>query len=263
MDLAFIAAVGLVGGFCAGWIGLGGGIIIAPLLLYVPPIVGLSPFDMKEAARLTVLQSLFGTATAGAVYFHAGQMHRRLVLWMGTIIALAAFAGAVVSELHVVSNHVLLAVFAGMAILAAALMLRRPAAEAEAPDPINVAVPVQRGRAAAIALAVGFLGGMVGQSGAFLTIPLLIHALRLPVRLAIGSALGITFCAALAASAGKLAGGAAIDWAFVAALVAGSLIGGQLGAALGRRTSTGALRYVLAAFIAASAVRALLQVVAL
>ena len=60
-----LAAVGLIGGFLAGWIGLGGGIILAPLLLFLPPAVGLSPLGMKVVARLTIIQSLCSTAAAG------------------------------------------------------------------------------------------------------------------------------------------------------------------------------------------------------
>ena len=96
---------------------------------------------------------------------------------------------------------------------------------------------------------------MVGQSGAFLTIPLLIHGLGLPVRLAIGSSLGITFCAALAGSFGKTLGGGPIVWIHVAALVAGSLAGSQAGAALSQRMPATSLRYTLAVLIGASAVR--------
>jgi uncharacterized membrane protein YfcA len=107
---------------------------------------------------------------------------------------------------------------------------------------------------------VGFLGGMVGQSGAFLTIPMLVQAVRIPVRLAIGSSLGITFCAALAGSFGKVAGGGQVIWPQVGALVAGSLLGSQLGAALSRRTPVPYLRYALAMLIAAAAVRMWYQV---
>jgi uncharacterized membrane protein YfcA len=96
---------------------------------------------------------------------------------------------------------------------------------------------------------------MVGQSGAFLTIPLLIHVLRLPVRLAIGSSLGITFCAALAGSVGKIVGGAPMVWTQVAALVAGSLVGTQVGAALSHRGPTMFLRIGLALLIGASAAK--------
>lgn len=256
-----LAVVGVVGGFLAGWVGLGGGIILAPLLLYVPPAIGLSPLGMKEVARLTMLQSVCSTATAGLSHRRAHQVHGKLVMWMGTVIAVASIAGAFISELHLISSELLLGLFATMAIAASVLMFSCTADER---DEDNGLVPndvsISRALSAAVALGVGFLGGMVGQSGAFLTIPLLIHVLRMPTRLAIGSSLGITFCAALAGSFGKFFGGGPILWPQVAVLVAGSLVGSQLGTALSRRVPATSLRYVLAVLIGASAARMWYQV---
>jgi uncharacterized membrane protein YfcA len=253
-----LTVVGLVGGFLAGWLGLGGGIILAPLLLYVPPAVGLSPLDMKEVARLTIIQSLCSTAVAGVAHRRARKVHGPLVVWMGAIIFVASLGGAVLSEFQIVSSQLLLGLFATMAVTASVLMFRRPPDEDNGPPPNGVSF--NRARAAVLALGVGFPCGMVGQSGAFLTIPLLIHGLRLPVRLAIGSSLGITFCAAMAGSFGKFVGGGPIVWPQVAVLVAGSLVGTQLGAALSHRVPATVLRYVLAALIGLSAVRMWYQV---
>jgi uncharacterized membrane protein YfcA len=148
-----------------------------------------------------------------------------------------------------------------MAVAASVFMCRRPPDEPDEDNgPPPNGVSFNRARAAVLALGVGFPCGMVGQSGAFLTIPLLIHGLRLPVRLAIGSSLGITFCAAMAGSFGKFVGGGPIVWPQVAVLVAGSLVGTQLGAALSHRVPATVLRYVLAALISASAARMWYQV---
>jgi hypothetical protein len=256
-----LAAVGLIGGFLAGWIGLGGGIILAPLLLFLPPAVGLSPLGMKEVARLTIIQSLCSTAAAGAAHRRARQVHGPLVVWMGMIIAVASLGGAFVSELQLVSSELLLGLFATMALAASVLMFRCSPDEQDednglAPNEVSFS----RASAAVVALGVGFLGGMVGQSGAFLTIPLLIQVLRLPTRLAIGSSLGITFCAAMAGSFGKFFGGGPIVWPQAAVLVAGSLVGSQLGATLSRRVLATSLRHVLAVLIGASAVSMWYQV---
>lgn len=255
-----VAIVGLLGGFLAGWVGLGGGIILAPLLLYVPPAVGLSPLDMKEVARLTIIQSLCSTAAAGFAHRRARLVHGRLVLWMGAIIAAASLGGAVMSERQIVTPDLLLALFAAMALLASALMWRKPHKQEDDASAPADEVPFRRSHAAMVALGVGLFGGMVGQSGAFLTIPLLIHVLRLPVRLAIGSSLGITFCAALAGSFGKFIGGGPIVWPQVATLVAGSLAGSQLGSALSHRAPATSLRYVLAILIGGAAIRMWYQV---
>lgn len=253
--IALLLSIGLFGGLLAGWVGLGGGIILAPLLLFAPPAFGLAPLGMKEVARLTILQSLCSTAAAGIAHRRARRVHGPLVLWMGGLIAVASLIGAMASETRFVASDTLLGLFAAMALGAAALMLRPPVAQAADPRDARELPPFSRSRAALIACSVGLLGGMVGQSGAFLTIPLLVQGLGLPVRLAIGSSLGITFCAALAGSAGKLLGGGPILWYHLAPVVAGSLAGSQLGASIHRRLPTASLRYALALLIGASAIR--------
>ena len=181
--------------------------------------------------------------------------------WAGSL-RVAGLSGALVSETGVISSQVLLALFATMALVAAVLMLRRPVNQEECDLSPKSPLPFSRGRATIVAVCVGFFGGMVGQSGAFLTIPLLVQTLRLPVRLAIGSSLGITFCAALAGSFGKLLGGGPIVWQQIAVLVAGSLAGSQCGSWVNHRVPATSLRYSLAVLIGASAVRMWFQVVA-
>ena len=72
MDLlGLLILLGFLGGLLTGLVGLGGGIILAPLLLYIPPMLGLDNFGMKEVARLTIIQSLCSTAAAGCAHHHA------------------------------------------------------------------------------------------------------------------------------------------------------------------------------------------------
>jgi uncharacterized membrane protein YfcA len=254
-----LIAIGLVGGFLAGWVGLGGGIILAPLLLFAPAAMGLTPFSMKEVSRLTIVQSLFASAAACVAYGCARQVHRGLVLWMGGSVAAASLVGAMFSESEIVSQGFVLTLFAVLALVAAALMIYCSAPQLDhevAPDQ----VPFNRGTATSAGLGIGFLGGIIGQSGAFITIPLLIHVLRIPTRIAIASSLGITFFAALAGSVGKVIGGGPILWPQTAAMVAGTLVGSQAGAALGRHSPSQSLRVALAALIAISAARIWYQV---
>ena len=230
-----LATIGLIGGVLAGWIGLGGGIIVAPLLLYAPVAAGFEPFDMKEVARLTIVLSLISTATAGVIHDRARQVNRRLVVWAGAVILGSSLIGAFCSECGFVSCDVLHGMFATMALAAGVLLIVRPTTNESGDNDPTVRVEFSRPRATIVAAGVGFAGGMVGQSGAFLTIPLLIHVLKLPVRVAIGSSLGITFSAAVAGSAGKLIGGGPVSWPQVAALAVGSLLGSRLGAMIGHR----------------------------
>lgn len=53
-----IGALGLGTGFLSGLLGIGGGIVMAALLLYVPPIFGFEPLPMRIVAGLTIVQGL-------------------------------------------------------------------------------------------------------------------------------------------------------------------------------------------------------------
>ncbi len=73
MEIYVITAVlGLITGFLSGLLGIGGGIIMAPLLLYIPPLFGLEPLSMHQVAGLTIVQAFFGCLAGGFIHrkFH-------------------------------------------------------------------------------------------------------------------------------------------------------------------------------------------------
>jgi len=59
MDIYFvIGSLGLITGFLSGLLGIGGGIVLGPLLLYVPPLLGLEPLVMRDVAGVTIVEGL-------------------------------------------------------------------------------------------------------------------------------------------------------------------------------------------------------------
>jgi len=231
--------LGLGGGLLSGLLGIGGGIIMAPLLLYVARV------DMKTVAGLTIVQSLFSALSGVVIHKKLKHVNLELLAYMGPTTVLASFGGAFVSRW--VSGQVLLGLFACLALAAAAAMFlpKRDADEAPAIDE----VAFDRSLALGIALTVGFLGGMVGQSGAFILIPMLLHVLNVPTRVTIGTSLGIVLCAAAAGTAGKVLTGQ-VAYGLAVPLVVGALVGANLGAKLSHRIKTKVLRATLAALIA-------------
>jgi len=241
----------------SGLLGIGGGIVMAPALLYLPPLLGVGELDMRQVSGLTITQGLFACLSAATRHDRQGLVHRRLVGWMGGCIGLSALAGSVLSGWT--SSEVLMALFAGLALVAAALMVI-PISDR---DQMQSAHPseFQLPRALLVAGAVGMLGGMVGQGGSFLLIPLMLHVLKLPTRVVIGSSLGIVFLSSLAGFAGKLATGQ-VPLLLAAVLVAGALPGAWLGSLLSQRSSPKFLRTALAVVIGLAALRIAADVVA-
>ena len=248
-----IAVVGLIGflaSIFSGLLGLGGGIVFAPALLYLPPLLGVSPMDMKTVAGLTVVQGLVACLFGGFGHSRHRLVSKPLVVAMGPTIMAASLAGSLASAR--MSNEFLLGVLAALALVGSAMMLLRVTEGDETVDASQVTFG--KGRAVAIALAIGLLGGMVGQGGSFILIPLMLHILKLPTRVAIGSNLGVVFFACLAGVAGKAATGQ-VDAVLACALVLGALPGSQLGARMSRQTDPRRLRFALAAVIGIAAIR--------
>ena len=106
-----------------------------------------------------------------------------------------------------------------------------------------------------VALAlIGFASGLVGAGGAFLTVPVMIALLRLPVRLAIGTSLAVTVMSALTGVLGK-ALTAQIPLGPAGAVMLGSLVGARVGARVSRRIPVRVLQIVLAGLVALVAIR--------
>src|SRR5512135_603799 len=120
MFLGLLVALGLGGGFLSGLLGLGGAIFMIPLLLYVPPALGVGQLDMKQVAAVSMVQVL-SASLSGVIVHHKNKfVSKALLLYMGLFNALGNLAGSVFSRYT--KSAFLLAIFATMAVIAAAVM---------------------------------------------------------------------------------------------------------------------------------------------
>jgi uncharacterized membrane protein YfcA len=253
--LGTLVALGLGGGFLSGLLGLGGAIFMIPLLLYVPPLLGVGQFDMKQVAAVSMVQVLSASLTGVLVHHKNRFVSRSLLLYMGVCNAIGNLAGSLYSQ-HTKSSF-LLAIFATLAVIAAVAMFtpKREQGENISPEELEYDKPV----ASAISLAIGTFGGMVGAPGAFIYIPVMIYLLNIPTRIVIGSTLGIVFLGAIAGTVGKMATGQII-WPAALALVIGTIPGAQFGGGVSKKVNTKSLRLVIAVIIAITGLRMWYQV---
>src|SRR6266850_4063856 len=158
-DGAITAIAGLVASFLSGLLGIGGGLVLTPLLLYLPPVVGGAAIPVKIVTGLTIVQAISGSVLGVLRHRAYGNVSARLVWLMGPPSAIASLVGAFVSR--DTPDNVILLVFAILAF-AGGIMLVLPVTprdERLADVRVNpkVAIP--------ISLVLGFFGGIVGIGG--------------------------------------------------------------------------------------------------
>ncbi len=257
MELQLLLGVlGMFTGFISGMLGIGGGIIMAPMLLYVPGWFDLPPLSMQVIAGLTIIQGLFACISGALTHRKFNFVSNELTLWMGiTIFVTALVGGAAAGN---VSNVLLLMIFAAMAMIAAGLLFVPTVKDCDKPDISTFSF--SRIRSVITAGSVGLLGGLVGQGGSFILIPLMTSFMQVPTRIAIGSNLSIVTLSSLAAFAGKASTGQ-IVWSLVLPIIVTAIPAAYLGSKMSRLVPVERLRMILAICVAFAALRIAMSVV--
>ena len=248
--LAVLVVLSLLGAYISGLVGVGGAIVMIPLLLYGPPLLGVGRLDARTVTAVTMVQVFVAAVAAVIVHRRRRAVRPDLSLIGGGAMAAGSLTGAIAS--HYATDQVLLLVFALMTLFALALMF--VPVETVGRPIFAEHVEFSRPRAVTVCLLVGLVAGLVGAGGAFLLVPLLMVFVGIPIRVTIGSSLAITALAAAAGVTGKLATGQ-VPLQPALAVILGAVPGAHLGALMSRRLSGRSLRLVLFAVILASAAR--------
>lgn len=246
----FLLCVGAVVGFCSGLLGIGGGILMFPLLFYLPPLLGFDLISVKNITGLTMIQGFFASLSAAFFYKKHNLVNKPLVMTLGLSLFASALIGSFVSKF--VPDKPLLFIFGALAFTASVLMLI-PRGYAH-DDLTEDKVEFHRPAAILIGVSVGFLIGLVGQGGAFIIIPLLLYVLKIPLRVAFGSTLAIGLFSSSAGLVGKIATGQ-VPFQMATALLLGAVPAARIGGAVSRKTKTPYLRWILAVVIIATAMK--------
>jgi uncharacterized membrane protein YfcA len=239
-----VVAVGAGAGFLGGLFGKGGSAVATPVLaaIGIPPLAAVaSPLPASVPSMLVSWRQ----------YRRAGMVDTGVVMLTLLAGVPAAAAGAYATrwidgEVLVVASEVL--------ILALGLrFVLRPG------DPHEVGRDVAHRDATAIALgcAVGFVSGLLANTGGFLLAPLFVVLLRLPIKVAFGTSLAVAIVLALPSTVVHAALGH-VDWAVAAAFVVGSIPAASFGARCALRTEAAVLERVYGAGLAVLAAALLL-----
>lgn len=178
-----LLATGLVAGIIAGLLGVGGGIVIVPVLYYMFTGLGIDETVLMHVAVGTSLATILATGTSSArAHYNRGSVDMDLLKRWWWAIALGVVAGAALAGN--ISGGALTLVFGVVALAVSANMLLRKDGAALA-DKLPGS-PIKE----VLGFLIGGISVMMGIGGGTLGVPTL-TLFNYPIRKAVGTAAAI------------------------------------------------------------------------
>ncbi len=245
MTILIILALSLTVGVLVGLLGIGGGVVLVPALVY------LLHYD-QHLAQGTSLFILLPPIGVGGLrqYWKNGQVDVRAGLYCALGFLLGGYGGGKIAV--PMPSNTLKAIFGSFLMVTGVLLWRRGAG-VNTQDPETAPTATENPwRAAGIFLAAGFCGvaaGMVGIGGGVLLVPLLTLLFGYTQHKAQGTSL-----VALIPPTGLLAfltywKAGYVNWQTGLLLIPGVVVGGALGGMLARKLNPLRMRHVFAALM--------------
>jgi uncharacterized protein len=248
----------LAGGFLGALTGLGGGVIIVPLLTLAFGV------DIRYAVRASLVSVIATSSGAAAASVREGFTNMRIGMFLEIFTTAGALVGAFLAG--VMSGSVIAIIFGGVLLYTVFLSFRQPVVEHLAADAdrlatrlrMNGAYPAHDGvkrycpRAVPVGSALmflaGALSGLLGIGSGTVKVLALDRAMRLPFKVSTTTSnfmIGVT----AAASAGAYLSRGWIDPSLAMPVMLGVLLGSMLGARVLAVSRTARLRQVFSVVI--------------
>lgn len=242
--LILLLLIALIGGVCITTIGPGG--IFMTIALFV-----LLPLDPGTVAG-TASATFIATGIVGSLgYLRSGQLKGKIAFKAAMILSLASVAGAFAgSEINKLLETSGFALILGLFVLLTGLIILYRQYNELAPDK-RLTINSWKGHTwmAAVGLAVGLPGGLLGVGGPVLAVPLLV-VLGMPMLLSVALAqVQSIFISGMATFGYALQG--AVDWVLAGILVIPLLVGTVAGWYFAQRIQVKRLKVALALVLVA------------
>ncbi|AOV15876.1 permease [Acidihalobacter aeolianus] len=280
VNLLVILFFGGIVGFLSGLVGVGGGFLITPLLLFigVPPLVAVA----SGAAQIV------GTSASGSyAHWRLGNVDFRMAL----VLLVGSWTGGAVG-VHIAKvlqaggdfGTIVTFLYVGLLGIVGASMLiesvnalrgsrRNKQGKTDTTEasgnggwmtrlPLQMNFPVSQLKLSlivpvVIGFGVGILTSLMGVGGGFIMVPVMIYMLRMPTKVVVGTSLFQLLFTTAEVSILQAGVNHAVDPFLALVLVIGSALGTQWGTRLGTRLPGEQLRLILALVVVAVAVKML------
>ncbi len=281
VNVFLILAMGAAVGFVSGMIGIGGGFLMTPLLIFI----GITPAVAVASVASHIAASSFSGAIAywrrraidpalAVVLLCGGTIGTTLGVWTFTLLRALGQLDLMIALSYVA----LLSTVGGLMFwegFRAMLRARR-----------GIVVPLRRSGThnwvhglplkmrfkrskiylsvipvVIIGLVIGFVGAIMGIGGGFILVPIMIYLLRVPTSTVIGTSMVLTLVTMLFATMLHAMTNHLVDVVLALILMVGGVTGAQFGARAGQKIRGEQLRMLLGLLILAVGIRFAVELV--
>ncbi len=267
MGLLFLFIVGIIAAVFGSIVGLGGGIIMVPVLVLLGERIVGDPVTTQIAVGTSLAVLIFTALSATYTYRKQGKVDSRTGWIFFATSGPSAMIGAQLTT-GIEQGPFQLSFGIFMFVMFGLMIARQKM------KPLRVNWSVQRtftdgsgavhtyGYNIALALiigcGVGLCSGLFGIGGGSLFVPLMVLLFRFPPHVATATSMFVILLSSVLGS-GVHAWHGNIDWLLFAALMPGAIIGGRLGAVIASRMSGKQLIWLLQATLLGMAIYLIIQ----
>ncbi|MFC7322184.1 sulfite exporter TauE/SafE family protein [Halobacillus campisalis] len=268
MLIALSLLIGFISAFIGSVAGLGGGVILVPILLFLA--------DHLESFHWATPQTIVGVSLVVMVFTGLSSAlsylkHNRVDLKLGFILMLGSIPGGIAgSWLNQFFQTDLFALLFGAVMIGVSLVFFLPRKEPEAEGetggfsrkkvidgqtfqysfPLTLSI--------LFAFGVGILSGLLGIGGGSLIVPALILMFQIPPHIATATSMFIIFFSSITSSATHVFLGH-VDWINTLLFIPGAYLGGTAGAMLNRKLNSNAVEWFLRVLLILIGIRLIWQ----
>jgi len=209
-----LSLVGIFIGTMAGFFGIGGGMILVPVLLALG-------FEIKDAIGISIIQMVFSSVFGSYLNHKKGT----LIVGEGIFVGIGGFVGGFIGGkvTHLVSDTVLQFLFLGLLLFAMfRLFFSKNHTDESETKSLN------KGVLFAIGLVIGIFSITLGVGGSIILTPILVGILHYPIKKAVSAGLFFVVFSSIAGMISRLTIGT-IDFHNGLVVAVASLIGVTLG----------------------------------
>lgn len=250
MEVAGFLALGILVGLLGALLGIGGGMVIVPLLVFA------WDYEPQLAIGTSVLVVLLNAVSGTWGYIRQKKVCVDAALKFAVATVPGAFLGSYAAEY--LQGRLFYLVFGAFFVLAAINMYRKANKEAAGKMAGEVPAVYNWKLGVLCSVGVGFLASILGIGGGIVHVPFMVYVLNFPVHVAIATSTCILAVSSLAGLVSHAMLGH-IVWTSGLAIGGGAFVGAQGGVALAQRLQSGILMKLASVLVLITGIKFLMN----